>query len=322
MMPSRTFVAVSCALWLCVSAPAARAAVAQSQPPVKEAASPEPQHPLLWKVSDADNSIYLLGSFHLLKQDDLPLPAEVDRAYDASSSLLFEVDPAVMAAPETKVLAQQYMGYADGRTLSSVISKDAAQRLATLMSASGGTILQVEGFEPWAVTMSLTLGMMRALGYRSELGVDQWLMTRAQKAGKPARGLETAEQGFSALDSVPYAEQIRDLDEFLHDPQSIASRLQEMHASWRAGDAAEMERLLQVEMVAKAPETYRLLLVQRNQAWLPQVERRLTDAHGEDTLVVVGAFHLLGPDGLVEQLRAKGYTVERVCDACAVADIH
>lgn len=299
---------------------AAQQATLPAAAPVKPA---EVRHPLLWKVSDADNSVYLLGSFHMLKPADLPLPAEVGRALEDSSSLLFEVDPAALTSPDTAAVAQRYMGYADGKTtLSSVIPKQTAERLGTLLSAGGSSLQAVEQYEPWAVSTMLSLGLMQALGFRQDLGVDRWLAERAAEAGKPARGLETAADGFAALDAIPYPEQVRELDEFLDDPQKVVNRLRVMHDDWRTGDVAGLEHLMQTEMVDKSPDTFRLVVVQRNRNWLPQVERRLTDEHGANTLVVVGALHLLGPEGLVEQLRAKGYKVERVCDACAVADIH
>ena len=306
-------------LLLCALLVSAEPSLAQesrrAEVPVKPAAT---QHPLLWKVSDADNSMYLLGSFHMLKPGDLPLPAEVDRAFEDSTSLLFEVDPAVLEAPETVAEAQRYMGFDDGKTtLSSVIPKETAERLGTLLSAGGNSLQAVEQYEPWAVSTMLSLGLMQALGFRQDLGVDRWMAERAAKAGKPAGGLETAADGFAALDAVPYPEQVRDLDDFLEDPQRSVNRMRVMHDDWRAGDVAGLTQLMQSEMVDKSPDTYRLVVVQRNRNWLPQVERRLTGEHKDNTLVVVGAMHLLGPDGLVEQLRAKGYKVERVCDGCA-----
>ena len=309
---------LSLCLLLALPVHAVMAARAPEQTPAKPAPTTVAQHPLLWKVSDADNAIYLLGSFHMLKPDDLPMTAEVDRAFNDASSLLFEVDPAAMTAPSSATIAQKYMGFDDGKTLSAVIPKATAERLGTLMSASGGSLQAIEHFEPWAVSMSLTLQMMQALGYRSDLGVDRWMMERASKANKPARGLETVADGFKALDAVPYPEQVRDLDEFLADPRKLAERMRVMHDEWRAGDVAGLEREMHEEMIVKAPETYRLVLVQRNQHWLPQLVRRLTDEHKDNTLVVVGAMHLLGADGLIEQLRAKGFKVERVCDGCEV----
>ena len=120
-----------------------------------------------------------------------------------------------------------------------------------------------------------------------------------------------------AMDSAPYAEQAAGLEEFLDDPKQAIQQMQDMHGWWRAGDVAKLDSELRAEMARKTPETYRLLDVERNNAWLPKVEARLKDSKADDTLVVVGSLHLLGDDGLVEKLRAKGYTVERVCEGCA-----
>ena len=276
------------------------------------------KRPLLWKVSDADNAVYLLGSFHLLKDDDYPLPAEVDRAFDDSASLLFEIDPAAMASPgAVAAVMQKYMGYDNGETLSTVLPKVTLARLSTLVSAGGGSMQVFEQSEPWVVNLGLVMGITQAMGFRQELGLDRSLMARAGAAGKPAAGLETVDDQMRAMDAVPRTEQVQGLEEFLADPQKAVRDMGNMHAWWRAGDVAKLDGEMRAEMARKSPESYRLLDVERNQAWLPQVEKRLVDSRKDNTLVVVGALHLLGSDGLVEQLRAKGYTVERICDACA-----
>ena len=92
-----------------------------------------------------------------------------------------------------------------------------------------------------------------------------------------------------------------------------------MHAWWRSGDVERLDTGMRADMARKSPQSYKLLDVDRNNAWLPQIEKRLTGSTSNDTLVVVGALHLLGSDGLVEKLKAKGYKVERVCDACEAA---
>lgn len=302
-MKSRLFALALCALLL----PAAHA----DQP------AADAKRPLLWKVSDSDNAVYLLGSFHLLKEDDYPLPAEVDRAFDDSASLLFEIDPAAMTSPESATVMQKYMAYDNGETLSTVLPKATLARLSTLVSAGGGSVQALEHSEPWAVNLGLVLGVTRAMGFRPELGLDRTLMARAGAAGKPTAGLETVDDQMKAMDAVPHAEQAQELEEFLADPQKAVREMGDMHAWWRAGDVARLDSGMRAEMARKTPESYRLLDVARNQAWLPQVEKRLAGSRKDNTLVVVGALHLLGSDGLVEQLRAKGYTVERICDACA-----
>ncbi len=295
--------------------PATPAAAAEDVPPAAPVPAPI-QRPLLWKVSDADNSVYLLGSFHLLKPDDYPLPAEVDRTFDAAESLLFEVDPVEMKAPETMAVATRYMAYEEGKSLSKVLPKPTLEKLDRMMAAGGGSVQAMEHSEPWAVSLGLIMGVTQTLGFKAELGLDRTLMERAAKAGKPTAGLETVDAQLRALDSVPYDEQAQGLEEFLDDPMQAAREMQDMHAWWRAGDFAKLDGEMRVEMATKTPAAYALLNVSRNDAWLPQVEQRLTGSTDDDTLVVVGSLHLLGQDGLVEKLRAKGYTVERICDTC------
>ena len=310
------------AFLLCALLVPAAVAVQLDQPAAKVPvpSQADGKRPLLWKVSDADNSVYLLGSFHLLKADDYPLPVEVDRAFDDSASLLFEIDPAAMTAPDSMAVMQKYMAYEEGKSLSTVLPKPTLDKLSTLVSAGGGSVQALEHSEPWAVSLGLVLGVTRAMGFSPELGLDRKLMARASDAGKPAAGLETVEDQMRAMDAVPYAEQAQGMDEFLSDPQTAVRQMSDMHAWWRAGDAARLDSGMRAEMARKTPESYRLLDVERNRAWMPQVEKRLSESKKDNTLVVVGALHLLGSDGLIEQLKAKGYKVERICDSCTLAE--
>jgi len=303
---------------LCLALAAALALpVAFAEQPQAAAPAAQPaRHALLWKVSDADNSVYLLGSFHLLKQDDYPLPKEIDAAFEDAESLVFEVDPREMTAPETMATIQKYAAYDAGKSLSTVLPKATHDKLGNLMSLSGGSVQALEQSEPWMVSLSLVLGVTNALGFKADLGMDRHLMARAAEAGKPTAGLETIEQQMKAMDAVPHAEQAQGLDEFLDDPKQAIKQLQDMHDWWRAGDVAKLDRDMRAEMAKKSPESYRLLDVDRNNAWLPKVEARLKESKADDTLVVVGTLHLLGDDGLVEKLRAKGYAVERICNDC------
>ena len=93
--------------------------------------------------------------------------------------------------------------------------------------------------------------------------------------------------------------------------------MEQLHAAWRAGDAQALWNGLAADMRARYPRLYAHINVERNDAWLPKLEARLQAPGDDDTLVVVGALHLLGGDGVVEKLRARGYRVERICSACA-----
>jgi uncharacterized protein len=273
--------------------------------------------PLLWKVSDADNSLYLLGSIHVLKKSDYPLSTEVDAAFDDAEHVMFEVDLATLRSQEAGAAFGKYAGFADGRKLSDVLSADTLQKLDTAIKAGGASLAQIEGMEPWALSLTMLVGVVQALGFEADAGVDQHIDGRARAAGKSISALETLDEQFGALDGAPMSEQVAGLTEFLNKPADTVTQLKTLHEAWLKGDAALIDKQLRAEMAVKSPHGYQLLNVARNDAWVPKLEARL-NAHGsDDTLAVVGALHLLGEDGVVEKLRAKGYKVERVCSACS-----
>ncbi|GHA70846.1 TraB/GumN family protein [Cognatilysobacter bugurensis] len=271
--------------------------------------------PLLWQVSDADSTVYLLGSFHLLKPDDYPLPREVEAAFVDAERLVFEISPEELARPD---VAQQTLAaarYADGSTLSAVLPGPLREKFEALLAERGATLAQYDGFEPWFVNLTLVMGLSNTLGFSAEHGLDQHLMRKAATAGKPALGLETVSAQMQALDSTPLDEQLAALEDFVDDPDGTRALLTRLHDAWRRGDADELDRLTRSEMQRETPETYRIVNVERNRAWMPAIRAQLADPR-DDVLVVVGAMHLLGDDGLVEQLRAQGLRVERVCETC------
>ncbi|GAA5075928.1 TraB/GumN family protein [Lysobacter panacisoli] len=297
-------------------------AVEQAKSPAPTAATVAPAKappvPLLWKVSDRDNAVYVLGSFHLLKQDDYPVSADIDRAFEASGKIVFEVPPEEMNDP---AMAQKFLaaaGFADGRTLSQVLPASLREKFNRILAQRGVSIAQFDGYEPWFVNLSLMLGISQQMGFRPEQGLDQYLMQQALAKGKPTGGLESIDTQLQVLDSTPMTEQIASLKEFLDKPTEMPGMLGDLHDAWRSGDLARLDALSREDMLEKTPQTYRLINVERNDAWVPQIQQMLDGVKKGETLVVVGALHLLGDDGVIEKLRAKGYTVERVCSACAV----
>lgn len=274
-----------------------------------------PPVPLLWKVSDHDNTLWLLGAFHLLKDSDYPLSPDIARAFFEAEKLVFELAPEELDGPHTQARFLASALFSDGRTLADVLPPVTREKLARLLAGQGGSIDSVAGYQPWFVNLSLVLGLAHSMGYQPDLGVDRFLMMQAARAGKPVGGLETLEVQLAALAGSPMEEQVRALQEHLDAPEQMPVRLDELHQAWRAGDLARLEQLTRLEMMRETPETYRIVNVERNDAWLERLDAMLRHDAG-DALVVVGALHLLGADGLVERLAALGYQVERVCSDC------
>jgi uncharacterized protein YbaP (TraB family) len=302
--------------------PAAVADAAAAQVPAVA-----PPVPLLWKVSDADNSVYLLGSFHLLKPDDYPLSADVDAAFADAESLLFEMPPSEMESPTLALQMGQAALRLDGTRLDSQLPPATARKLqawfaanAAALQASGMAPQTLQMFEPWFVGLTVSIIEMTRDGLDPKLGLDRHFADAAQQAGKPVDGFETGAQQIAFLDGMDADEQVQFLDEALGESDEGASEVEKLHAAWRAGDATTLWDGMAADMKREYPKLYQHVNVERNDAWLPRIEQRLQAPGEDDTLVVVGALHLLGGDGLVEKLRAKGYAVERVCSACKAAE--
>jgi len=307
-------------LALAVGAASAAGATAADPASAEARASGAAHTPLLWKVSDAkggpDSVLYLLGSIHVLKPSDYPLSQDIDAALDDAEHVVFEVEIASLSAPDNVAKMQQSMMAGDGKTLSARLSPEARTRLETLLTAGGGSLEQVEALDPWAMNLSMALGVMQAMGFQADAGVDKHIDARARAAGKSLGALETVGDQFAALDAAPMAEQVAGLEEFLGAPARTVAQLDLLHKAWLSGDIDTLDKTLRAEFQTRSPETYRLINVARNDRWLPQLEARLKEQDGDDTLAVVGAMHLLGSDGVVEKLRARGYRVERMCGAC------
>jgi uncharacterized protein YbaP (TraB family) len=308
------------------SAAAAPVVAAVADTPAATTPIAAPPVPLLWKVSDADNSIYLLGSFHLLRPDDYPLSADVDAAFADAESLLFEMPPSEMESPALGLQMGQAALRLDGTRLDSQLPPATARKLqdwfaanATGLQAAGMAPQMLQMFEPWFVGLTVSVVEMTRDGLDPKLGLDRHFADAAQQAGKPVDGFETGAQQIAFLDGMDADEQVQFLDEALGESDEGASEVEKLHAAWRAGDAATLWDGMAADMKREYPKLYQHVNVERNDAWLPRIEQRLQVPGEDDTLVVVGALHLLGSDGLVEKLRARGYTVERVCTACKVA---
>jgi uncharacterized protein YbaP (TraB family) len=310
---------------LLVAAIATVSAVAATQSgPRKTASAPKtPPVPLLWKVSDGDNELYLLGSFHLLKPGDYPLSHDVDLAFDDAESLVFELSPAEMSSPALAQAMAQAALRTDGKPLSHELPEPMLLQLQAWTKANAATLdaMGLHGdmllaFDAWFVGLTISIIEMRKQGLDPEQGLDKHFMTRAEKAGKAAVGLEKGREQIAIFDGMSKVEQLQFLEEALSEAHKAGTEIERLHRAWRQGDAAQLWQSLAVEMRDKHPKLYQRINVARNDAWVPKLQAMLDRPGTDDTLVVVGTLHLLGDDGVVEKLRAKGYRVERVCTGC------
>ena len=297
---------------------------AKGVPPPAVAAKAPPV-PLLWKVSDEDNEVYLLGSFHLLKPDDYPLSRDVDAAFADAETLVFELPPEEMSSPQLGIQMAQAATQSGGKRLNDELPPATVAKLDAWTGANAESLRKMalpaqalQMFEPWFVGLMVTITELTKQGLDPKLGLDAHLASKAARAAKPTAGFETGAEQIAFLDGMGREEQLQFLDEALTESEEGREEMRKLHDAWRAGDADTLWNEMALEMRQQYPQLYRRINVERNDAWLPEIEQRMK-AGRDDTLVVVGALHLLGEDGVVEKLRAKGYEVERICSACGAA---
>ena len=307
-------------LTLAAATAGARQATAGATP-VK--APVDAQVPLLWKVSDADNDVYLLGSFHLLKPTDYPLSADIDAALADAEHVMFELSPDEMSSPDLGLKMAQAAVRTDGTRLSSALPPEVATALGEWMEANREALAaqgmqpqMLEVFEPWFVSLMVSVTGMTQRGLDPELGLDRHIADAATAAGKTTAGLELGQEQIAFFDGMDPDEQVQMLADALSGDDGGA-QVDLLHDAWRRGDVEALWNGMAVDMRRQYPALYQRINVDRNDAWVPKLEARLKQHASDDTLVVVGALHLLGEDGVVEKLRARGYRVERVCSACA-----
>lgn len=278
------------------------ASVAWAQPPV----------PLLWKVSDADNSVYLLGSMHLLTEADYPLAPVVDAAFADSAQLVFEVSPDNLDPARVGQAMLQAATRTDGKTLEQSLPRATWKALQSYVQAQGMPVAALQNYKPWFVALMVMMGESQKAGVNPAQGLDAHFMQRAATAGKATSGLESAESQIALFDGMGAKAQLQFLQETLADVPDFKPQLNALLVAWRQADEATLEGLGLKDLRRDYPALYQSVNVARNRAWLPRLEALLRDSDRDNALVVVGALHLLGDDGLVRQLARKGYRVQRL----------
>ncbi len=271
----------------------------------------EPLMAPVWKISDADSTVYLAGSVHLLREKDLPLPAVFDRVYAGVEELVFEIDMATMAGPDS------------ARKMRALGSLPAGERLVDKLAAATmnllGDYLKKRGMPPGVFDsftpgmVYLTIGSIEAArsGAKPELGLEMIYYGKSIDDGKPSRGLETVAFQMSRFNDFEPALLEKLITESLEEAEDSPEIFDAIVAAWRSGDEEALNELI-VEQTAPNPRLREVLLTERNRNWIPEIEKHL--ATDRDVMFLVGAAHLVGDDSVIDLLREKGYEVMQLAN--------
>jgi len=263
----------------------------------------------VWLVSSSKAKIYLVGSFHMLRASDYPLPNEFSTAYKNSHKIIFEIPPDETGNQGQMVELLGGAIYADGTTLKDHISPEAYAKVEKFCRERNYPLELYRLFKPALFVMTLTVQEMNRIGADPQKGVDYFFKEKAMRDGKATGSLETVDEQLRLLlsmESVVGSDQILEsIDEF----KQIETALGEYLTAWRKGDELKMEELY-INGLKLYPKLYKTIIVDRNNKWIGDIKSYL-DSSG-NTMVIVGAAHLVGPDGLVNLLRKRGYKVVKL----------
>lgn len=262
----------------------------------------------LWTVSSGGSVMFLAGSVHALTPDAYPLNAAYQRAFDASGALVEEIDLAE-ADPLSGAPALLAKGmYQDGRTFDRAVSRETANLVAQKLKDTPLALELIQPMKPWMVMLMLEALGSQSAGLDPELGLDKHFYDLATAGGKPVIGLETAESQMDRFDKMPEAMQEQMLRSELKEMDTERSSLRALLTAWQSGDAPAIEKML-LSSFSGNPAAYASLITERNRNWMPQLEACLKRT--APCFVIVGAAHVVGPEGLLAMLRRKGYRVEQ-----------
>ena len=264
-------------------------------------------HPVpMWKLEGNTNSVYLLGSIHLLREDDHPLPSVIDEAYENAETLVMELDMDDIDPVEAQSILLQLGLIPDDRSLNDLMGPELYAEAEALALAADIPLSMLAKSEPWLAAITVEQMILSRIGFNPLFGIENHLVEKAAAEQKEILGLETVREQLEFLDRMSLDEQRSLLLQALQESLDIRKIMDELVAAWRHGDIAFLEDTMLEEM-KQYPELYRTIVVDRNNNWVTRIEELLE--HEDDYLVVVGALHLIGDDGVPALLTGRGREV-------------
>lgn len=267
--------------------------------------SPALADPAMWKVSDADSEIYLFGSIHAFTREVDWRTPEFDDILRSAEHVYFEVVMDVEAYSTVTQITMTKGRITDGGTLADLLTPEQQQRFEAAAARVGADTAILSGMQPWLANMTLAAIALPM----STAGVET--LVEPEVAPERKRSLETAAEQMGFLSDVPLDEQIASLMSTVDGIENGAVLdLEPLMVAWERGDTAGLDDAMTSYMTPADKPLYDTLITERNERWLIPLEQLLAD--NDESLIIVGAGHLVGPEGVPALLEQRGYSVERI----------
>ena len=261
-----------------------------------------PMH-ALWELHGKHNTVYILGSIHVLRPSDYPLAPAVLNAYGNAKSILMEVNLAEidLQGMQTELLASARLP--EGKTLQGIMGDARYQRAQVLAREVGVDLGIFDAFAPWFAAEAISQLQLQQLGFQPQSGVEMFFLQRARTDGKSVAGLETVHDQIALFNALSMDEQADYLVSSLEEAHDLPKEVGAMVHAWASGDTQWFADELKSE-IGRDPVLYDSVLVARNRKWVPKIEALLND--DQNYLVIVGTAHLVGQGSVIALLKKDG----------------
>jgi uncharacterized protein YbaP (TraB family) len=262
--------------------------------------------PALWMVKDADSTIYLIGTVHILPSGTPWRSKKIERAIEESSELWLEIaDVSSMGAQIMATFSMFGQGVSFGPPLSKRLSPQDFESLQRAAAQTGFTVSQLDHLRPWLAGMLIGAGASAAEGGKQTVpGVDVQLQRRFNARNQPIHGFETIDSQIKVFSTLPEKAELGFLLDTIKGTDASGEDLPALVKTWIAGDTAGIAATVNRPMLAASPALYEALIARRNAGFADGIEKLL---QGKGTAIVaIGAAHLAGPDSVQAYLATKG----------------
>jgi len=265
--------------------------------------------PALWRVKQGEATVHMLGTIHLLKDNTPWYGPGLKSLVRRSDSLTVEIATDQVDPMSIQQLMTELGFYPPGQSLADDLAEELHTRVMAAAQKAGLPTQSVERMRPWLVAVTLTSTLAARAGYLPQYGVEATLLSEMRAADTPVHELESMREQLQIFSGLPKEAQIAWLRDGLDELETLEVYVDRLKTAWLEGDLETIDRML-TEGLEASPELAEALLYERNRNWVSHVETLLGEPGSH--LIAVGAGHLVGENSLVDLLRARGYSVERL----------
>jgi uncharacterized protein len=261
---------------------------------------------MFFPVKGKNNTVYILGSIHIGKDDFYPLSDDIENAFNKTKNLVVEVN---VDDPETIKKTKDFASYAylaNNQTLDKILSKELYGMLTKKMTDYGLPMEKFNNFKPWVLGTTLSVVQIMSQGFSADSGTEKYFLKRSKN--KNIFEFETFDEQISIFDSI---DGNSFLGETLLELESGNNSIDELIDSWKKGDLSEINNITFKEPKNNSNEEYyKKFYYERNQKMVDKIKDYLSKS--EDYFVIVGSGHLAGDKGILALLKSSGFSIENL----------